>query len=270
MRRLRSRAGQRQIERPVAVYVGPLHAVTRRERQQVVRRHLGEGGTSGLRGAHEQIVPKALRGRHRAVHVQIEQAVVIDVGEGTGIVSTVDRHAPGRAHVAERAVGGPKKQAIRSVVGREQIGHAIVVHVSDAGPYGALRGDLRTASSPRQTDCLRDIGEGAAVVAEEAVGITILIRHVQIEIAILLVVEPNSTYTLPRIGQPNTRCDISEHAGAVAIQHVGAITKRHEQIKVTVAIDIEESRLTHCAGLYRQPTGRRDIGESRTVVAVQA
>ncbi len=84
-----ARAGQRQIEIAVAIHIGPCHAVVGLQRADVRRRDVDE-----LRAgvAEQRVLPAGAAG-DRAVDVEVEPAVVIEVGKRARVVARVDRDA---------------------------------------------------------------------------------------------------------------------------------------------------------------------------------
>ena len=143
-----ARAGQRQIEIAVAVDVGPLHAVIGLQLADRRRRDVDER-RAGV--AEQRVLPAGAAG-DRAVDVEIELAVVIEVGERARVVARVDRDVPRRGAILERALAAVAEEAERAVVGGEQIEVAVVVDVGRADAHGAVRrrASARARPTPRR------------------------------------------------------------------------------------------------------------------------
>ena len=263
--RLLAGAGQRQILVAVAIEVGPQRAVIRRERFQVVGCHVLEAAA----GVPEQVVAIADAAGHGAVDVQIQAAVVIEIGERTRVVAAVDGDAPGSGDVLELSAAAIEEEPIWSVVRHEQIETPVVVDVGGARADGTVRRILRRAAAPPKTGRLGDIRELAGVVAIEPVGIAVHVAGIEIEIPVLVIVEPHGADGLARIRKADRRSDIAEYSLLVPEEDVRTIAKRHEQIEVIVTVEIDPRSLAHRSRRDIEVRRQRDIDESGITVSIE-
>ena len=90
MHAVRARAGERQIDVAVAVKVCPLRAMVRLEPDVEVRGHVLEARA----GIPIQVVAIARATGDRAVHVEVEPSVVVEILERTGVVTGIDVDPP--------------------------------------------------------------------------------------------------------------------------------------------------------------------------------
>ena len=228
----------------------------------------GDVDKLGAGVAKERVLPACTAG-DGSVDVEVESAVVIEVGEGAGVVARIDGDMPGRAAILEPALAPIAEEAQRAVVGGKQIELSVGVDIGRAHAHGAVTGELRLTPAPRHTGSLRDIRKPPVVIPEQAVGIAIHVGHGGIEVAVFVVVEPHGADGAAGVGQPDRRGDVGELAAVVAIERIGAIAEGDEKIEIAVAVEIHEHRLPNRAGGDNQPRGRRHVRECRTVVAVQ-
>ena len=133
-------------------------------------------------------------------------------------------------------------------------------------PFVASRGARPPQATPGR---LGDVGEAPLVVAIQAVGVAVHVRGVEIEVAVLVVVEPDGADGLPRVGQSDLGRDVGEPAGRVAEQHVGAIAKADKQIEIAVGVDVDPGRLAHGAGTDRQTGVAGYVHEAPAIVAIE-
>ncbi len=171
--------------------------------------------------------------------------------EGAGVVTRVDRDLPVCRHVTERALG-VQKESQRAVVGREQIEGPITVDVSGTRTDRTVGRILGRAASPRDARELGNVREAARVVLKQSVRVTVHVADIEIEVAVLVVIEPDGADASPRIRQADLRRNIGKPSGVVAVQRVRTIPKRYEQIQIPIAIDVDPGRLTHGARGYRE------------------
>src|SRR5262245_38032170 len=115
----------------------------------------------------------------------------------------------------------------------------VAVDVGDAGPYGSIIRVLRSATAPFDFGIQRDIRETAAIVAEQSIFIAIHVCGVQIEVAVLVIVEPDRTDSFARIGQAIVSCNVNEAAAAVPKQSVRPVTETDEQVEIAIAVKID-------------------------------
>src|SRR4051794_31102748 len=111
---------------------------------------------------------------------------------------------------------------------------SVAVHVGRTRTHGAILRVVRLAATPRETGGNGDVGEFSAVVAHQAVRVAIHVAGVQIEIAVLVVVEPHGADRLPRVGQSDLGGDVGELATVIPEYRVRAVAKRDEEIEVAV------------------------------------
>ena len=84
-------------------------------------------------------------------------------------------------------------------------------------------------------------------MAEETIGVAVLVGDVEVEVAVLVVVEPHGADALARIGEPNFRGNVFEASGLVQEERVRTITKGDEQVEIPVRIEVDEGGLAHGA-----------------------
>ena len=107
----------------------------------------------------------------------------------------------------------------------------------------------------------------AVVVPEQPVGVAVLVRHEQIEIAVAVDVEPDRADGLARIADARLDGDVGEAAAVVAKQPVRLVAKGHEEIEVAVVVVVDPRDLTRDAGQVHAERGR-DVGEVTAVAVV--
>ena len=93
----------------------------------------------------------------------------------------------------------------------------------------------------------RHVDEPRAVVAEQAVGVAVLVRDEQVEVAVLVEVEPDGADGPARIVEPQFLADAGEAAAVVAEQHVRRVAHRHEEVEVAVVVDVHPRHLPRLA-----------------------
>ena len=186
---VRAVVGDVDVDPPVAVEVGGGHAEGRPETAaderglahvdeaplprvavQVVRGPpVGFGRTVVARVGQGAALDAALqRVVHVVADVEIEPAVAVVVDEGGRYAESSGRaDAPLGRRLGERAVAAIDVQLVRAVVGQEQVGPAVVVHVARRHAQAiavrldaAVRGDVGEAQPPRAV-------RNAQVVAEQ-------------------------------------------------------------------------------------------------------
>ena len=236
------------------------------QRPYVWRRHVDEARG----GVAEQRVLPTDAARDGAVHVEIEPAIVVDVGRRAGVVARVDGESRRHRTILELAAPAVAEEAERAVVGGQQVEPPVAIHVGGAHPHGAVARIARTAAAPRHTRRLGDVHEDRAVVAEQAIGVAVHVGHRHVEVAVFVGVEPHRADRLAGIGQPECRRPIGEHATVVDEQRVGAIAERDEQVEVAVAIGVDECGLAYRPCRHAETRRRGGVGEDAARVAIQA
>ncbi len=190
------RAGEREVGVAVAVVVVPLHAVIGLERLERHRRHVLEARPR----VAQEVVAVRLPPGHRPVHVQIDAAVVVEVGERTAVEVGVDVGAPRRAHVLEASVAAIEEESIPSIVGGDEVEATVLVHVGGAGTHRPLLLVPGRAPAPDDAGRLGDVGEVIAVVAPERIGVAVHVPLVEIQVAVVVHVEPDAADALAGVG----------------------------------------------------------------------
>ncbi len=131
-------------------------------------------------------------------------------------------------------------------------------------------GSFGARPPPRHAGLYRHVDEARAVVAEESVGIAVHVGDRDVEIAVLIRIEPHRADRPAGIGQAERGRLVAEDAAVVAEERVGAVAKRHEQVEIAVALDIHPHRLAHGAGGECESGCRRGVGEDTALVAIEA
>jgi hypothetical protein len=109
----------------------------------------------------------------------------------------------------------------------------------------------------------------ALVVAEEPVRIAVHVAHVEIQVAIFLVVEPDRADALSRVGQTELCGDVAEAVSLVPEEHIGTVAKRDEQIQIAIRVRVHPGRLAHGAARNREARRRGGVAEASAIVAIQ-
>ena len=136
--------GEREVEIAIAIDVGPLHAVVGLESADDRRRDIHERG-AGV--AQQRVLPADATG-DGAVHVEIQPAVVIDIGRCAGVVARVDGQAPLGGSIVELTAATVAEEPERPVVGGHEIEVAVGVEVGGAQAHRAAARMLRRPAAP--------------------------------------------------------------------------------------------------------------------------
>ena len=136
-------------------------------------------------------------------------------------------------------------------------------------PHRPAAGIARRPAAPGDAGGLGGVGEASLVVQEEAIGVAVHVGHGEIEVAVLVGVEPHRADGLARIGEAERRRHVAEAAAVVAEEGVGPVAEADEEIEVAVAVGVHPRRLPNRAGGDDQAGGRGLIGEAPAVVAIQ-
>ncbi len=147
---------------------------------------------------------------------------------------------------------------------------AVVVYVGHARPDGAVRLVPGRSSAPRHACRLRDVLERALRLPEQPVGVAVHVAGDDVEVAVLVVVEPHGADRPPRIGESDRCRHIAERLAIVLKQRVRPIAKRHEEIEIGVAVVVHPHRLTHRTGWNFEPRLGGRVAERPLGVAIQA
>jgi hypothetical protein len=114
---------------------------------------------------------------------------------------------------------------------------------------------------------LGHVGEAAGVVPEQPIGVALLIRGEDVEIAVAIDVPPDRSDRPPRIANASGDGDVGESGSIVSEQAIWLIAKGGIPVQVAVAVIVDPGRLT-ADPTERDAKLRRDIGEPRTVAIV--
>ena len=87
-----------------------------------------------------------------------------------------------------------------------------------------------------------------AVVAEHAVQIAVLVADEDVEVAVLIHVEPDGADGRARIVDAHLLADARERLAVVAEEHVRRVAEADEEIEVAVVVEVDERRLPRLAG----------------------
>ena len=107
----------------------------------------------------------------------------------------------------------------------------------------------------------------AAVVPKQAVGVAVLVRDEQIQIAVAVDVEPHGADGLARIADARLDGDVGEAAVVVAKQPVRLIAECHEEIEIAIVVVVDPRRLPRHAD-ETEAERRRHVGEMASVAVV--
>ena len=100
----------------------------------------------------------------------------------------------------------------------------------------------------RTADLHLDRAGRQPAVAADAIGddrVSVLVGDIEVEVAVLVVIEPHGADTLAWIGETGTRRNVGKPSLLVHEQRVRAIAKRDKEIEVSIGIDIDPCRLAH-------------------------
>ena len=263
---LRRHADQREVHAAIAVHIGPLGAVVRDDRE-VVRRDVLER----VPGVAEEVRRIADARGPGPVHVEVDLAVVVEVLERAGVVAPLHRDAPRGGDILELPAAAIQEEAVLAVVRGEDVEPAVTVHVGDAGTHRSAEWIAHGPSGAREPGRFRDVGEVAVIVVEESVLVAVLVGDVEVEPAVLVVVEPHGANGLARIGEPDLRRDLGEVPVVVAEEHVGPVAPRDKEIEIAIAVEVHPRELAHLPGGDLGEARRRgDVGEVTVRVAIEA
>ena len=178
--------GDGKIQVAIAVEVRPGDPVTGTVFQQVRRERVREAPAACV---HEEVVLDSGDAGQVGDDDQVGQTVVVGVGPRCrrGVVVLAQGGRVG--HVGERAVALVAPQDIRPVRGDEKVQIAVVVVVGHRrGHTAVLIAPVRVIHAERGGD----IDERpVALVAEEGVLVAVLVGDVDVEVTVLVVVEPH-------------------------------------------------------------------------------
>ena len=209
----------------------------------VARQAVGETGDAVV------VIEIISRMHHRGEigrHVDVLAAVVVVVARHHRCRVIVTRDAKGRRDIRELPTSVVPKKIVRAVVSKVQIEVSVVVVVEKGGADAAIDGGPAEAIHEKIA-C--DVGEPTRIVAEEAVGVAILVGNKQVEIAVSVHVEPHRAHGLSRIGESDCRSHVGEGRArtVIAIEGVGTVAERDIKIHIAIAVVVDEHRLTRGA-----------------------
>ena len=290
--------GDREVQGAVAVEIRPGDAVAGPVLQKVGRKRVDEPPTPRV---HEEVVLGGGNSGQEGRDDQVRQAVVVRIAprRGRGMVVNAQRCRIG--HVREGPVAVVAPQDVRPVGGDEEVQIAVIVIVGHRRDHAAvLVSPVRVVHAERGSD----VDEGAiALVAEEGVLVTVLIRDVDIQVAVPVEVEPSHADGAAGVAQPRFPCHVGEGpdgrggsciaggifarravvrriAGggiatrklarrAVIPEHpVGLVAHRDKEVQVAIAIVVDPAGLARRAHQVH-PEPRRHIDKGVAVVAVE-
>ena len=225
--------GEGEIQIAVLVEVHPLDAVRGAALGDVLRHHVGEARTFVV----EQKVVLIDRFVDVRGDIQIDSSIVVEISPARRRRqrTTGDIHL--RGDLGELARPVVAVEEVSAVSRDEQVEIAIVVVVGDARTIAA-----RGLRPPRGIDAqfLRHVDEPRPVVAEQTVQIAVLVGHEDVEIAVLIHVEPDGAHGPARIVDAHFFADAREALAVVAEEHVRRIAQPNEEIEVAVIVEIDE------------------------------
>src|SRR6185503_10959110 len=130
-------------------------------------------------------------------------------------------------------------ETVPSIVGEEKIEPAIAIDIGGAHAHAAVRRVTRRASTPGDARAVAAGAEGFSVVAIVLVLVSIHVRDDEIEIAVLIRVEPHGADCFARIGDAFLRGNIRERAAIVLKEGIWLVAESDEEIEVAVSVDID-------------------------------
>ena len=185
------------------------------------------------------------------------------------LVLGVNVYPPSRRDILETSVAAVEKESNGPVVRRNEIEPPVAVDIRRARPYGPVGRGVRRPAAPGKTGLAGHVGERSAIVSKQAVRVAIHVSNVDVEIAVLVKIEPHRAHAPPGVGETDAGCDISKAPSLVAEERVRAVAERHEQIEIAVRVHVNPDRLPDGAGFYLQTDGAGDIDEACGRVAIE-
>ncbi len=101
-----------------------------------------------------------------------------------------------------------------------------------------------------------------AASAEQTVRITIHVAGDDIEVAVLVIVEPTAPTVRRESAKTHFRCDVNELVAVVPEKGVRLVAKRYEQVEIPIAVEIDPDGLTNGSGRDRETHCERGVGET--------
>jgi hypothetical protein len=107
----------------------------------------------------------------------------------------------------------------------------------------------------------------AAVVPKQTVGVAVLVRDEQIQIAVAVDVEPHGADGPARIADARFNGDVGEAAVVVAKQPVRLVAECHKEVEIAIVVVVDPRRLPRNAD-EMEAECRRHVGEMAAVAVV--
>ena len=92
----------------------------------------------------------------------------------------------------------------------------------------------------------------------------------EVEVAVLVEVEPHRADGLARVGESDLRGDVRETAAVVTEERVGLVAERDEEIEIAVAVEVDPRGLSDRAGGHHEAGIGGHVSERPLRVPIQA
>ena len=214
------------------------------------------------------IVEQAVTGRllagraHIGHHRQIGIAVVVIVAPGRADRLVVQIHTARLRGIGEPAVGVATPQDVATVVRDEDVQMAVIVIVADRTADAAL---IASASGILQTQLRRDIDKRRPVIAPQRVGLARLVGQEQVEVAVLVVVQPAGPDRRASDRWAGIHERLDELAAVVPVKPVRSGPVGSVEVQVAVVVVVDPIVLARGASRHGQADLGGDVRETLAV-----
>ena len=209
--------------------------------------------------------------RDRSVHVQVDHPIVIEVSPGARVVARLDRQTRRGAGISPGTGGRGIQQGVGAVVREKEIEPSVGVHIGHAHAHAPLAFVAERASAGFYGRARRDVREMPVVVLPETVRVSVHVGGDEIEVPVLIDVEPDRSDGPPVVADTGFFGYVHEPSGAVVPKKsVGPVPECEEEIQITIGVVVDPRGLSRRSLPKLQTNLCGDVGEARvTVVSKQ-